>query len=283
MDDSRFDLVAKLFAERRLSRRMTLSQAGKAFAAGALAAAVPIADVVAQEATPVAENPKPEMLFVQAFEQGGVVPKEGADGTYTLTLEHGLGQTIYFSDRPERIVGAAPTADFLKGLGFPVDNPPNAALVLEAAPGDTDFAVVELFNPRYDASSQTATYDVQFLKDYEKALGMSFAEQPKDLSELHSQFGAAHLLIDDCADARVACCSQWDNYSLYCVNPYVGYFPSMGYCWDSWAWHCTPSVPYCHHGESGDLGVTYEYWAKKCNEQFPVCNGICHAIFYPDA
>jgi hypothetical protein len=282
MDGPRFDRISKRFAERRLSRRETFAQTGMMVAVGALAAATPAANALAQNATPAANSPKPEMLFVQAFEQGSILPKAGAAGTYTLTLEHGLGQTIYFSDRPERIVGATPTADFLKGLGFPPDNPPNAALVLEAAPGDTDFTVMELFNPRYDETSHTATYDIHVLKDYEKTLGMSFAEQPIDIAALHPQFGAAHLLIDDCADARVACCSQWDNYSLYCVNSYVGYFPSMGYCYDSWAAHCTPSVPYCHHGGRGDNVVTYEYWAKKCNETFPVCNGICHAIFYPD-
>ena len=44
-----------------------------------------------------------------AFQSGTVAPKDGPEGRYTVTLEHGLGQTIYFSDRPDRIVGAAPT------------------------------------------------------------------------------------------------------------------------------------------------------------------------------
>ena len=42
-------------------------------------------------------------------------------------------QTIAFSDRPERIVVQAPMQQFLDGLGFSVENPPNAAIeILEA-------------------------------------------------------------------------------------------------------------------------------------------------------
>jgi hypothetical protein len=95
-------------------------------------------------------------LFVQSFQGGKVEPKAGEDGTYTLTLKRGLGQTSFFTDRPDRIVGATPTVDFLKGFGFSPSNPPNAALVLEAAPGDTDIAVLELTNPTYHEATRTA-------------------------------------------------------------------------------------------------------------------------------
>jgi hypothetical protein len=277
MDAKRFDTVSRLFANRRLSRRQAfaLGSAGALAATGLTAAS-------AQEATPSATDAeKVEFLFVQSFQSGSIAPKAGEADTYTLTLEQGLGQTIYFSDRPERTVGASPTAEFLKGLGFSQDNPPNAALVVEPEPGKTDIAVVELFNPRYDETSHTATYDVQVLKDYEQAIDMSFAEQPTDLADLQAQFGAAHLFIDDCESAQVACCSEWDNYNLYCKNTYVGYFPTMGYCYDAWAWHCTPMVPYCHDGGRDGNALTYKYWANQCNDTFSECNGICYPIFYP--
>ena len=119
MATSRFDTISKLFARR------------KAVAGG----------VFAQEATPSASDTtiptdpwtgeKIPYLFVQSFEGGTIAPKEGEDGTYTITLEHGLGQTLYFADRPSRDVGAVPTHQFLQGLGFPADNPPNAALVVD--------------------------------------------------------------------------------------------------------------------------------------------------------
>jgi hypothetical protein len=51
------------------------------------------------------------------------------------------------ADRRERIYGAAPTPTFLQGLGFMPDNPPNAALVMDASPDDTDVVVLELTAP----------------------------------------------------------------------------------------------------------------------------------------
>jgi hypothetical protein len=255
-------------------------------AAGALGAAGLAGVAAAQNATPAADqslsDPQKQFLFVQSFQKGNIVPKFGVAGTYTLTLEQGLGQTIYFANRPERTVGTLPTPDFLAGLGFPTDNPPNAALVLEAGPGDEDIAVVELFNPRYDIDSHTATYDIQVLQHHER-LDMTFQEQPTDLAELHPTFGAAHLFIDDCADATVACCSQWDNYWLECVAPTVGTFPSMGYCY-SWAFaHCMPCEPYDHNIPpcKGGCNPVLTYWADKCNHTYGACNGICQPIFYP--
>ena len=119
----------------------------------------------AQEATPVATaaDHGPAMLFIQSFESGRIAPVEGGDGRYTVTLEHGLGETIYFSDRPDRIVGTDPTGAFLEGLGFTRDNPPNAALVMETAPGEPELAVVELFDPFYDRDAATVNYEVAAL------------------------------------------------------------------------------------------------------------------------
>jgi hypothetical protein len=149
MDAHRFDTLAKLFAQRRLSRRGAVKGAGAGLAAGVLGSSASAQDATppGDEATPVATDTvtKTAFLFVQSFQSGTITPKDSEDDRYTLTLEAGLGQTIYFSDRPERIVGATPTPQFLAGLGFPDDNPPNAALVVETGPGETDIAVVELF------------------------------------------------------------------------------------------------------------------------------------------
>jgi hypothetical protein len=265
MNGPQFDKVSKVFAERRLSRRRALAQGGVGVAVGVLAATHRNA-ASGQDATPDASVAEPvtTTLFVQSFQSGTIAPKEGEAGTFTLTLEHGLGQTIYFSDRPERVVGASPTQDFLNGLGFPSDNPPNAALLVESAPGDTDIAVLELLNPRYEASSHTATYDVQILKEYERTLGISFAEQPTDLSQLHPSFGAAHLFIDGCPDAKVVC---WDYVSS---APNKGQFTGLPFCY--WEWYgCIPCA--------GD-GVSYDqivaYWNQKCNDTFSVCGGNCY-------
>ncbi len=140
MDATHFDRIAKVFADRRLSRRQALTQGGAGLAAGALAAAGLAHSARAQDATPAAtataDGDKTMFLFLQAFQSGSIAPKDGgSEGRYTLTLEQGLGQTIYFSDRPERLVGASPTPQFLAGLGFPPDNPPNAALVVATTRG----------------------------------------------------------------------------------------------------------------------------------------------------
>ena len=133
MDQKRFDRISEALAQRRLSRRRVIAR-----------------PVATQDATPVppADPPDgdhgPEMLFVQTYHSGTIASVDGANGRYTLTLEAGTGQTIYFSARPERLVGTNPTPQFLEGLGFSEDNPPNAALVVETAPGETDIAVVEL-------------------------------------------------------------------------------------------------------------------------------------------
>ena len=87
-----------------------------------------------------------ESMFVQTAEG---IASDGA----RLTLRGITPSTLYFSDRPQRVVGHLTTADFvdLWGAGdnsFEVD-PPNAVLAFiqpgEAVPGD---AVVVIREPR---------------------------------------------------------------------------------------------------------------------------------------
>ncbi len=273
MDAARFDTIAKRFAERRLTRRQALAQGSAGLAsAGAVALGVATA-ASAQDATPApaadAER-GPVMLFVQSFQSGSVAAKEGADGRYTVTLEQGLGQTIYFSDRPHRIVGAAPTPQFLAGLGFFADNPPNAALVVESAGGKTDIAVVELFAPVYDEASHTATYEVAVLADWEASTELGFTQAPADLASVAPTFGAAHLFIDGCAERDVECWS---------ANPEGGesrrgVIPSRdfgGWCWslDS-LFTCVPCEGPSHWGSANDR------FAEICNQRFVECNNACY-------
>jgi hypothetical protein len=259
MDSTHFDRIARLFA-RRHSRRAALAQA----AAGTLAAAGLTQTARAQDATPATgeTGEETEYLFVQSFRSGTIAPKAGEDGTYTLTLEQGLGQTIYFSDRPERVVGAAPTAKFLDGLGFSQENPPNAALVVEPAVGETDIAVVELFNPVYDETTHTATYDAKLLEDWQQTLAVSFAEEPIDLAALAPTFGAAHLFIDDC--------ENWNNcYTIeYSGSHKAGPIPggSTGTCWSFDNWTCLPSNSPCN-------GPSKDHFDNLCNDAYALCRG----------
>ena len=260
MDTHRFDGIVKGLTARRLSRRAALRGGGAGLGAAALASArLPVA---AQDATPAADAAEdPVFMYVQTFGSGTLEPKAGSGDTFALTLEQGLGQTVYFSDRPERVVGAAPTPRFLDGLGFTPANPPNAALVAESAPGTTEIAVVELFNPAYDAATHTATYEAKVLADYEATLELGFHRQPGDLAQLAPRFGAAHLFIDDCPD--VSGCQKEEVGGPVTVGP----IPSginPGQCWDGGCICCQP----CN-------GWSQDDFDNACNDAYPECENNC--------
>lgn len=111
-------------------------------------------------ATPPAAAPaaeKVELLFVQNSTSGSY------DGR-TLTLK-GVGPTIFFSDRPQRITGQVRTAGFIghwdKGSDNFGENPPNATLSIF---NEKDIAsvVVELRGPNLKAN--TLSYRVRVLR-----------------------------------------------------------------------------------------------------------------------
>jgi len=259
MDTIRFDTIGTFFARRRLARQKGAVQAGASLVARASLVSAPGA---AQEATPdsPASAERAATLFVQSFASGTIAPKEGAGGTYTLTLEHGWGQTIYVSDRPERIVGAAPTPQFLEGLGFSRNNPPNAALVVDRDRGGVEMAVVELFNPAYDDATHTATYDVAVLEDDAGEVGLRFQEAPGALTALSPAFGAAHLFIDDCPDASISCHRNEDQ-------RYLGEAGVGGLCWSWSSWSCE----WCDATSADHI----------CNITFAECDNYCHAVAIP--
>ena len=262
MDATRFDPIARLFARRRRAQgapgRHTPAQGSTGPAAGALATAG-LAATAAQDA-----EHGPTMLFLQAFKAGSVAPKAGADGRYVLTLEQGLGHTVYFSDRPHRVVGATPTPEFLAGLGFPDDNPPNAALVVEGADGATEIAVLQLYAPAYDEASRTATYEAEELQGWQRSVAAGFVEASADLAARLPSFGAAHLFIDDCPQGNIMCSvgGQW-----------IGDIPSAefgGYCYAADAGRCLPCDPWQTWQQQAE-----DHWRNQCNLRFAACNGAC--------
>ena len=213
MDSVRFDSIARRFARRKMSRRTTLAAGGGlALAASGVGSAPITAQVATPVGTPVASEGLPSFLFVQSFRSGalavkgtpGGTPVAAGDASYTLTLSEGLGQTIFFSDRPDRIVGTLPTRDFLSTFDFGADDPPNAALVAETGDGNKEILIVELINPVYDESSRTATYDVRILQD-DDLVDMSFTQDLSAADHADASYGGSHLLIDDCRDGWIRC------------------------------------------------------------------------------
>ena len=64
------------------------------------------------------------------------MPLEGGNNEYSLRLDDPSPQVVYFTDRPRRMTGAIPLAEFLdewsqRSGGFGSD-PPNAALTVDA-------------------------------------------------------------------------------------------------------------------------------------------------------
>ena len=98
-----------------------------------------------------------ELLFVQNSVAGSY------DGK-TLTL-NGVGPTIFFSDRPQRVTGQVRTAEFIghwdKGSDNFGENPPNASLSI-FADKDIRTAIVELTSPKLKGN--TLSYRVKVLK-----------------------------------------------------------------------------------------------------------------------
>lgn len=276
MQPDRFDTITRLFAERRLSRRKALTETGAGLAAAGLAAtglaATGIATTTsAQGATPAATTGTepaggdhgPATLFVQTFQSGTIAPKDGASDRFTLTLEQGHGQTIYFSDRPDRMVGAIPSEQFLESIGFPDDNPPNAALIFETAPGETDVAVVELFAPTFNQDSQGVTYDVAVLGNWQAELDLDFTEAPTDLAAIASSFGPAQLFIDDCPDATMRCRKRGSG-------EVIGEIPNEdhdGYCYSYFNVACLPCSPAWDY--QGNENASY--WGSQCTARFEGC------------
>ena len=122
-------------------------------------------------------NDEPTFLFALSAPSGSF--REGR-----LTLND-VPQIIYFSDRPERIVGHAPVAKFLalwdEGPDNFVVDPPNAVLSILGERGKRtgiEDTVIELFRPRQGDGS--VTFDIRILSGH-----------------IPASFGAASLFIDE--------------------------------------------------------------------------------------
>lgn len=268
MDIHQFDSITKFFAQRQITRRQAIAGSAAGLAAAGLGAAGLAA---AQDASPEADETTgttehgPTMLFVQTYQGGTITPKEGTD-RYELVLERGFGQTIYFSDRPDRIVGTSDTPDFLEGLGFMENNPPNAAIVVETGPDTHDIAVIELFTPTYDPVTQGVTYEIVFLDNWEESLEFGLTHAPTALPEMETSFGAASLFIDDCPDMEMHCVDRQTDAIRGTIENSV----HDGFCYGWAEAKCLPCQPW-----QGDFHDAASYWADQCNQQFSSCDGNC--------
>jgi hypothetical protein len=251
MDASRFDSIAQTLAARR-TRRATMAGAAGVMALGVIGAA---AHDATPEASPAAAATGTPFMFVQTLGAGSI--DAATDGVESLLLvaDHLAGQTLFFSDRPERIVGMVPTADFLtggkdaEGLGFTPADPPNAALVLP----DDKILIVELIDPQYDPASGQVRYQLRVLEDVSQ-IDLHLSDDPLSRDNAVGEFAAASLFIDDCPDGHVVCWGP-DGEAIGTIPANSG---SMGFCWDSGDLCCLP----CESPPSGDD------WDAGCDSVF---------------
>jgi hypothetical protein len=159
-----------------------------------------------------------DVLYVQTFAGGEV--SDAGEGAFTLSLSGGTGQTVYFSNHPERLAGALPTLDFLDARAFDASNPPNAALVAETPEGQT-IAVVELLDPAYDPGTMTVTYRVQAVADELSPPMTSFQELAGELAP--GTLGAVSIFVDDlaCGSNGSSCHHNSQCCSGLCCDSYT--------------------------------------------------------------
>ena len=246
MDPAQFDRITARLTAHRASRRTKLRTVGAGIAAASLGVssarfaiaqdATPVADELLDTVHPGAVAEPSEYLFVQSFASGSISPQNDEDGSYTLTLDGANPQTIFFSDRPERVFGFATTTVFLDGLGFTPDDPPNAALVVTTENGEEDVLILELLDPVWDEASGTLTYTVQVLSEYAEP-GLAFAALRQTDFDLPESFGLGGLFIDGCSTGRIICYLYRADGTKGAV---VGQSKVTQFCFENDAKKCVP-------------------------------------------
>ena len=121
-----------------------------------------VLSTTALAATSTAAADAPQLMFVQSADNFKV---DAAKSTFRLVKVN--QQTMYFSDRPQRIVGHIKMADYLKEWtakagkdNFGAD-PPNATLsVYEPGKAENTIVVVKLTNPVVDGADLVYSYKV---------------------------------------------------------------------------------------------------------------------------
>jgi hypothetical protein len=153
-----------------------------------------------------ATNESYTYIFIQQGTGGSFV--NDSSGNYTLTITGVIPYTVAFSDRPARNASFVKMDTFRTGFNFDINNPPNAAVMIQNASEDHDVVIVELTSPEYNATEQTLTYTAKLTEDFAFE-----SEWANDLTEradpaLPEKFGEVVLAIDDCPCVPDIACSS---------------------------------------------------------------------------
>jgi len=127
---------------------------------GVLLALYPVAKLATAQ-----PKPQASLLFVQMAQKIDYKKSDANSGV--MTLYDVPPHTMFFTDRPNRVVGNVPTSAFVskwttdKGPNGFASDPPNAAVTVFESDG-AKTAIVELRNPRLDGNN--LSYDVKVLQ-----------------------------------------------------------------------------------------------------------------------
>jgi hypothetical protein len=220
MDSRTFDNFTRTIAN-RMNRRRAVATRGIGVTAALLGRGK--SPALAQGATPVADataEAAVEMLFVQTFSTATITANPADTAAFTIRLEDGTGQTVYFSDRPERLAGTITDEQFLDGRAFDPADPPNAAIVTVIGDASEAVLVVELTDPAYDAGTGAVTYAAKELQGRpEGKVLASLAARVTD-TDVGDNFGPVTLFIDElaCLPYGAHCTQSSDCCSEFCCG-----------------------------------------------------------------
>jgi hypothetical protein len=221
MDSRTFDNLSRKIAN-RMSRRRALAGSGLGITAAMLGSKVPSA--LAQGATPVADSTDGEgvveVLFVQTFSSATIQVNPANASAFTITLMDGTGQTVYFSDRPERLAGTVTDEQFVDGRAFDPANPPNAAIVTFATDNSKAVLIVELTEPAYDPGTGAITYTATELQGQPEGDVLASLAARRTDTDLGDSFGPVTLFIDQlaCLPNESHCTNSSDCCSDFCCG-----------------------------------------------------------------
>ncbi|MBL7527363.1 hypothetical protein [Legionella bononiensis] len=131
-------------------------------------------------------NPEVNYMFVQTGKYGSLMPIKGKAGFYQLKLKNSGEYVHYFSDRPNRITGVYPTAQFVNkwinnntpdGFNKMAPNAALSALNVHLFKNNQVNIIVQLSKPSYDPKNQTMTYIAQILPGEKNINAMNHLEQ----------------------------------------------------------------------------------------------------------
>lgn len=192
--------------------------------------ALGVALVAAAWATPAVAAPlasvpaNASLLFTLDADRGRLVGS-GADMRLTLT---GVDRSVtWFTDRPDRDAGQARTSrlvDAWDDLGF-TRVPPNAALVLQRAPGRRDTVAIELRRPVYDPVRRTLRLSVRALPGLDGRLSRLDARVDRRIAR---RFGESTLFIDNASSYAWGGCNIGQPQLMAFDQPPYAMLPADG-------------------------------------------------------